>query len=98
MTEAGEEEAAAEDQADEPIEAIGLPAQPWRVISSLLALAAGVASYGFVLVNFWSSPWLGIHLRTPYPAYLLMAAALILTLSSLRLSLGILSPHLKLGI
>lgn len=74
------------------------PAQPARFVFALAMLAAGAALYGFVLTGFWSSPNLGIHDRIPYPAYLLIAGALMLALLGLRLSLGIWSPHAKLGI
>jgi peroxiredoxin len=74
------------------------PAQPQRIFVALAALACGVFLYGYLLLNFWSSPWLGIHSRTPYVAYGLIAGALALTLTSLRISLGIWAPHFKLGI
>jgi len=74
------------------------PAQPARFVLALALVAAGAALYGFVLTEFWSSPSLGIHDRIPYPAYLLIAGSLMLALAGLRLSLGIWSPHAKLGI
>src|SRR5262245_17763001 len=74
------------------------PAQPLRVIAALLLLTAAAASYGYALLNFWSSPALGIHLRIPYPAYLLIATGLILGLAALRVALGLWSPHAKLAL
>ncbi len=74
------------------------PAQPLRMILALALIAAGAALYGFVLTSFWSSPSLGIHQRFPYPAYALIVLALLMALAGLRLSLGIWSPHAKLGI
>src|SRR5690242_17288297 len=47
------------------------PAQPARLIASIALLGCAAASYGYALVNFWSSPILGIHMAIPYPAYLL---------------------------
>ncbi len=74
------------------------PTQPLRVVAAILLLAAAAASYGYALVNFWSSPALGIHRRVPYPAYLLIAAGLLLGLAALRIALGLWSPHAKLAI
>lgn len=74
------------------------PAQPIRLVASILLLAAGAVCYGYTLLNFWDSPALGIHLPVPYPAYLLIAAGLILGLASLRVALGLWSPHAKLAI
>jgi peroxiredoxin/uncharacterized membrane protein YphA (DoxX/SURF4 family) len=74
------------------------PAQPLRLIAAVLLLAAGAASYGYALVNFWSSPALGIYLAIPYPAYLLIAAGVILSLAALRVALGLWSPHAKLAL
>ncbi len=74
------------------------PAQPLRVVAAILLLTAAAASYGYALLNFWSSPALGIHLRVPYPAYLLIASGLLLGLAALRVALGLWSPHAKLAI
>jgi len=74
------------------------PAQPLRVIAAVLLLAAGAFSYGYALVNFWSSPALGVHLEIPYPAYLLIALGLVLGLCALRVALGLWSPHARLAI
>ena len=74
------------------------PAQPLRIALSLCALAAGATLYGYVVLNFWASPMLGLHHRIPYPAYLLCAAALILAIAGFAIGLGIWSPHAKLGI
>ncbi len=74
------------------------PAQPLRFLLALALIAAGAVLYGFVLTSFWSSPNLGIHDRIPYPAYVLIGSSMLLALAGLRLSLGIWSPHAKLGI
>ena len=74
------------------------PAQPIRVAAAVLLLASGTFCYGYALINFWSSPALGIHLAIPYPAYLLVAAGLLLALAALRVALGLWSPHAKLAI
>jgi len=74
------------------------PAQPLRFVLALALIAAGAALYGFVLTSFWSSPNLGIHDRIPYPAYVLIGSSMLLALVGLRLSMGIWSPHAKLGI
>jgi peroxiredoxin/uncharacterized membrane protein YphA (DoxX/SURF4 family) len=91
-TEVVEAEAAAEEPWRVPA------AQPLRVVAAILLLAAGAVSYGYTLLNFWSSPALGIHMRIPYPAYLLIAIGLGLALAALRVALGLWSPHAKLGI
>jgi peroxiredoxin len=74
------------------------PSQPLRVVAAVLFLAAAATCYGYTLLNFWSSPALGIHLRIPYPAFLLIALSLILGLTALRIALGLWSPHAKLAI
>ncbi|MFZ0890554.1 MAG: peroxiredoxin family protein [Candidatus Binataceae bacterium] len=74
------------------------PAQPLRIGASILMIAASAALYGYVLSSFWSSPLLGIHDRVPYPAYALIAAAMLMALGGLRAGLGIWSPHTKLAI
>jgi peroxiredoxin len=74
------------------------PAQPARLIASIALLGCAAASYGYALVNFWSSPLLGIHMAIPYPAYLLIALGVVLALASLRAALGLWSPHAKLAI
>ena len=74
------------------------PAQPIRTIASLFLAGLGLAIYGYVLTHFWSSPWLGIHSRTPSAAYALILTALLLGLSGLRVGLGLWSPHAKLGV
>ena len=60
--------------------------------------AAAATCYAYTLLNFWSSPALGIHLPVPYPAYLLIALSLILGVAALRTALGLWSPHAKLAI
>lgn len=74
------------------------PAQPIRIIASLFLTGAGFAIYGYVLTHFWSSPWLGIHSRSPYAAYGLIVTSLILGLAGLRIGLRLWSPHAKLGV
>lgn len=74
------------------------PAQPLRIVAALALAGAGASLYGYLLLNFWSSPWLGIHARVPYTAYALIAAALMAGLAGLRMALGIWSPHAKLGV
>ncbi len=91
-TEAIEADAGAEEGWQVP------PTQPLRVVAAILLLAAAAASYGYALLNFWSSPALGIHQRFPYPAYLLIASGLLLALAALRIALGLWSPHAKLAI
>lgn len=95
---AAESEAAAETEAvaEEPWQVP--PAQPLRLVATIVLLASAAASYGYALANFWSSPALGIHLAIPYPAYILIAAGLILGLAALRVALGLWSPHAKLAI
>jgi peroxiredoxin len=87
---------AEEDAAEEPWQVP--PAQPIRLLAAIVLLSGAAISYGYVLLNFWSSPALGIHMRIPYPAYLLIALSLILGLAALRVGLGLWSPHAKLGI
>ena len=74
------------------------PSQPLRVVAAVLLLTAAAVCYGYTLLNFWSSPTLGIYLRIPYPAYFLIALSLILGLAALRVALGLWSPHAKLAI
>lgn len=74
------------------------PFQPLRAIAALALIAAGFGLYEYVLVSFWSVPWMGIHDRIPWPAFALMAAALVLSITGLRTALGLYSPHAKLGL
>lgn len=74
------------------------PFQPVRALSALALTACGFGLYEFVLISFWSAPWMGIHDRIPWPAFSLLAAALIVALLGTRLGLGLNSPHAKLGI
>jgi len=74
------------------------PAQPLRVVTAVVLLVAAATCYAYTLLNFWSSPALGIHLPVPYPAYLLIALSLILGVAALRTALGLWSPHAKLAI
>jgi peroxiredoxin len=73
------------------------PFQPIRALAALLMTAAGFGLYEYVLVSFWSVPWMGIHERTPWPAYALIASALVVALFGVRLALSLASPHAKLG-
>ena len=56
-------------------------AQPARFVLALALIAAGAALYGFALTGFWSSAVSEPHDRIPYPAYLLIAGALMLALA-----------------
>jgi len=73
------------------------PFQPIRAIGALILIASGFGLYEYVLVSFWSVPWMGIHDRVPWPAFAILAAAIILSIAGLRLALGLYSPHAKLG-
>ena len=73
------------------------PFQPIRAVAALILVACGFALYEYVLVSFWSVPWMGIHDRIPWPAFALLAAAIVLSIAGLRLALGLYSPHAKLG-
>jgi len=73
------------------------PFQPLRAICALILIAGGFGLYEYVLVSFWSVPWMGIHERIPWPAFAILAAAIVLSIAGLRLALGLASPHGKLG-
>jgi peroxiredoxin len=73
------------------------PFQPLRAIGALILIASGFGLYEYVLVSFWSVPWMGIHDRTPWPAFAILACAIVLSILGLRLALGLYSPHAKLG-
>lgn len=73
------------------------PFQPLRAIAAILLTACGFGLYEFVLLNFWSSPALGIHDRIPWPAFGALALAMLLGLAAFGAALGIWSPHAKLG-
>jgi peroxiredoxin len=73
------------------------PFQPVRAIGSVVLIACGFGLYEYVLVSFWSVPWMGIHERIPWPAFAILAAALVLSIAGLRLALKLPSPHAKLG-
>ena len=73
------------------------PFQPLRAIGALILIASGFGLYEYVLVSFWSVPWMGIHQRIPWPAFAILTAAIVLSIGGLRLSLGLHSPHAKLG-
>lgn len=86
---------------EEPLEVeetwVAPPFQPVRAIAALLLTASGFALYECVLLSFWSVDWLGIHQRTPWPAFAILAAALIIMLAAIRTALSLKSPHAKLG-
>jgi peroxiredoxin len=73
------------------------PFQPLRAIGAVILIACGFALYEYVLVSFWSVPWMGIHDRIPWPAFAILALAIALSIAGLRLALGLASPHSKLG-
>jgi peroxiredoxin len=73
------------------------PFQPLRAICALILVAGGFGLYEYLLVSFWSVPWMGIHERIPWPAFAILAAAFVLSVAGLRLALGLASPHGKLG-
>jgi len=73
------------------------PFQPLRAIGALILTASGFGLYEYVLVSFWSVPWMGIHDRIPWPAFAILAVAIVLSIAGLRLALGLDSPHAKLG-
>jgi len=73
------------------------PFQPIRAVGALILIACGFALYEYVLVSFWSVPWMGIHDRIPWPAFAILAVAIVLSIAGLRLALGLYSPHAKLG-
>jgi peroxiredoxin len=81
---------------DEPF--VAPPSQPLRTLAAIALIGAGFALYRYVLVSFWAVPWMGIHDRIPWPAFALLAAALILSIAGLRAALGLYSPHRKLGL
>jgi peroxiredoxin len=74
------------------------PFQPVRAVLALVLIAGGFGLYEYVLLSFWSTPTMGIHLRVPYPAYVGMGAAMLLCLIGVRLALGMWSPHVKLAL
>ncbi len=73
------------------------PFQPIRAIGAVVLIACGFALYEYLLVSFWSAPWMGIHERIPWPAFGIAAAAIVLSIAGLRLALGLDSPHARLG-
>jgi peroxiredoxin len=77
---------------------IAPPFQPIRALSALALTACGFGLYEYVLMSFWSAPWMGIHDRIPWPAFAILALAMLVTLAGVRLGLGLNSPHAKLGI
>lgn len=74
------------------------PFQPVRAVLALLCIAGGFGLYEYVLLSFWSSPSMGIHLRVPYPAFVGIGAAMVLCLIGVRIALGLWSPHAKLAL
>ncbi|HEV2171002.1 MAG TPA: redoxin domain-containing protein [Candidatus Binatus sp.] len=73
------------------------PFQPLRAVAAIGLIASGFGLYGYVLASFWSVPWMGIHARIPWPAFAIIAIALVLSAAGLRLALSLASPHAKLG-
>ena len=73
------------------------PFQPIRAIGAVVLIACGFGLYEYVLVSFWSVPWMGIHERIPWPAFAIAAAAILVSIAGLGLALGLNSPHTKLG-
>jgi peroxiredoxin Q/BCP len=73
------------------------PFQPLRALGAALLTASGFGLYEFVLVSFWSAPWMGIHDRIPWPAFALLAVAMLATVAGIRLALRLASPHAKMG-
>ncbi|HEY6395195.1 MAG TPA: peroxiredoxin family protein [Candidatus Binataceae bacterium] len=71
--------------------------QPMRAIGAIMLTALGFGLYEYVLITFWSSPAMGIYERVPWPAYTLMALAVVATLMAIRIALSLRSPHAKLG-
>ena len=87
----------AADPSGEDIEWITPPFQPLRALSAFALTALGFGLYELVLLNFWSSESFGIHQRVPWPSYLLMGLALLVTLAGVRVALSIWSPHAKMA-
>ncbi|MGB6090463.1 MAG: peroxiredoxin family protein, partial [Candidatus Binataceae bacterium] len=73
------------------------PFQPVRAIAAIVLTASGFGLYEFMLLNFWSSPALGIHDRIPWPAFAALGLAMLLALAAVRIAFGLWSPHAKLG-
>jgi peroxiredoxin len=73
------------------------PFQPLRALGAIVLIAGGFGLYEYVLVSFWSVPWMGIHARVPWPAFVILAIALALSVAGLRFALSLESPHAKLG-
>jgi peroxiredoxin len=73
------------------------PFQPLRALGAAALTASGFGLYEFVLVSFWSAPWMGIHDRIPWPAFALLAVAIFATVGGIRLALRLDSPHAKMG-
>jgi len=73
------------------------PFQPLRALGAAALTASGFGLYEFVLVSFWSAPWMGIHDRIPWPAFALLVVAILATVGGIRLALRLDSPHAKMG-
>lgn len=73
------------------------PFQPLLAAAAIVLIAGGFGLYEYVLVSFWSVRWMGIHDRIPWPAFAILAAALVLSIAGLRFALSLASPHAKLG-
>ena len=73
------------------------PFQPIRALGAAALTGCGFGLYEYVLVSFWSAPWMGIHDRIPWPAFAMLAVAMIATVAGIRLALRLDSPHAKMG-
>jgi len=73
------------------------PFQPLRALGAAALTGCGFGLYEYVLVSFWSAPWMGIHDRIPWPAFAMLAVAMIATVAGIRLALRLDSPHAKMG-
>jgi peroxiredoxin len=73
------------------------PFQPLRALGAAALTASGFGLYEYVLVSFWSAPWMGIHSRVPWPAFAILVVAMLATVLGIRLALRLDSPHAKMG-
>jgi peroxiredoxin len=73
------------------------PFQPLRALGAALMTGCGFGLYEYVLISFWSAQWMGIHDRIPWPAFAMLAVAMIATVAGIRLALRLDSPHAKMG-
>jgi peroxiredoxin len=73
------------------------PFQPLRALGAAILTGCGFGLYEYVLLSFWSAPWMGIHEPIPWPAFALLVVAMIATVVAIRLALRLDSPHAKMG-